>query len=179
MQPDVFAVLHWVSVTVHLSTTAFIFSLLLCAAFVIVLLCVNGWEKESQLYFYFSVALTVLIASMLWKKNLMAVFLLICFLVWSCACAWWPFFQIIFTFLFCFSFLFLICLNSCFSPPPQPLLVDAYSPRPIPVLCLWKLPRVTNQEAWKKPLGKNEKMMTNFVSAHSLPPLQAAVSAVH
>lgn len=121
--------------------------------------------------FFSSIALTFFIASMLWK-NLMTIFPLICFLVLSYACAWWPFFQIIFTFLFCFSFLFLICLNSCFFPPPQPLLIDAYSPRPIPVLCLWKLQRMTNQEVWKKSLGKNEnKMMYFIVSTLSSSPL--------
>lgn len=77
----------------------------MCAVFVIVLLFENDWEKQSQLYFFFSIALTLLIASILWK-NLMTIFLLICFLILSYACAWWPFFQIIFTFLFCFSFLF-------------------------------------------------------------------------
>lgn len=81
------------------------------------------------------------------------------------------FLRIIFAFLFCFSFLFLICLNSCFSPTPQPLLIDAYSPWPIPVLCLWKLQRMTNQEVWKKSLGKNENKVTSFVvSTPSSPP---------
>lgn len=67
-----------------------------------------------------------------------------------------------FSLLFLISF-FLICLNSCFSPTPQPLLIDAYPPRPIPVLCLWKLQRMTNQEVWKKSLGKNENKVTSFV----------------
>lgn len=118
-------------------------------------------QKVSVVLFS-SIELTFLIACIL-CKNLMIIFLLIYFLRLSYACAWWLFFQIIFTFLFCFSFLFLICLNSCFSPTHQPLLIDAYSPRPIPVLCLWKLQRMTNQEVWKKSLGKNENEVTSFV----------------
>lgn len=155
---------HLVSVRVNLNATEFIFSFSLCVLHLE--LCSHsekiGRNNLSYIFFFFQYCIDILIASMLWK-NLMTIFLLICFLVLSCACAWWSFFQIIFTFLFCFSFLFLICLNSCFFPTPQPLLIDAYSPRPIPVLCLWKLQRMTNQEVWKKSLGKNENKMMYFI----------------